>query len=132
MLSVYLYCCLWLIYVPQEGESVSFSCASYDCKSCEEQLLKSYNNILCSVQVCKLVDDYGMVSFSPLDITSEDRCAVYAKVFCKRDCFDAAVGCCNSTTLCGCSIGAVLLQINTAIQYGEDLDVDTKDFGGEE
>ena len=31
-----------------------------------------------------------------------------------------------------CSIAAVLLQIDTAIQYGEDLDVNTRDYGGDE
>jgi hypothetical protein len=31
-----------------------------------------------------------------------------------------------------CSIAAVLLQIDTAIQYGEDLDVETRDYGGED
>lgn len=49
--------------------------------------------------VAKLVDDYGMVSFTPIDISDED------------------------------SIAAALLQIDTAIQYGEDQEVATKDFG---
>ena len=35
------------------------------------------------------------------------------------------------THCCACSIAAVLLQIDTAIQYGEDLDPDTRDRGPE-
>lgn len=53
-------------------------------------------------EVAKLVDDYGMVSFTPLDISDED------------------------------SIAATLLQVDTAIQYGEDTEVQTKDIGGED
>lgn len=26
------------------------------------------------MQVAKLVDDYGMVSFTPMDVSDEDRC----------------------------------------------------------
>ncbi|KAK9814787.1 hypothetical protein WJX72_011474 [[Myrmecia] bisecta] len=49
--------------------------------------------------VASLVDDYSMVSFMPLDIDDED------------------------------SIGDVVQQIDMALQYGEDIEVKTKDFG---
>lgn len=28
------------------------------------------------MQVAKLVDDYGMVSFTPMDVSDEDRCEI--------------------------------------------------------
>lgn len=48
--------------------------------------------------VAGLLDEYSLVSFVPLDITDED------------------------------SIGEVLLQIDMAIQYGEDADVRVREF----
>lgn len=46
------------------------------------------------------MDEYSLVSFVPLDISDED------------------------------SIGEVLLQIDMAIQYGEDADVKVREFEG--
>jgi hypothetical protein len=103
--------------------------------------------------VAKLVDGFGMVGFSPLDISDEDRCGNRPRhCFCKC----TALGClvrnsamhahagrtartcvcsrllsrqrwAGTQVVCTCSIAAVLLQIDMAIQYGEDLDVDTRD-----
>ncbi|KAF6256362.1 hypothetical protein COO60DRAFT_1640782 [Scenedesmus sp. NREL 46B-D3] len=50
--------------------------------------------------VASLLDEYSLVSFVPLDISDED------------------------------SIGEVLLQIDMAIQYGEDADVKVREFEG--
>jgi hypothetical protein len=52
--------------------------------------------------VAGLLDEYSLVSFVPLDISDED------------------------------SIGEVLLQIDMAIQYGEDADVKIREFEGPE
>jgi hypothetical protein len=52
--------------------------------------------------VAGLLDEYSLVSFVPLDISDED------------------------------SIGEVLLQIDMAIQYGEDADVKIREFEGAE
>ncbi|WIA34439.1 hypothetical protein OEZ86_012773 [Tetradesmus obliquus] len=52
--------------------------------------------------VAGLLDEYSLVSFVPLDITDED------------------------------SIGEVLLQIDMAIQYGEDAEVKIREFEGQE
>jgi hypothetical protein len=52
--------------------------------------------------VAGLLDEYSLVSFVPLDISDED------------------------------SIGEVLLQIDMAIQYGEDADVMIREFEGQE
>eukprot|EP00882_Tetradesmus_deserticola_P005090 GHRQ01005362.1.p1 GENE.GHRQ01005362.1~~GHRQ01005362.1.p1 ORF type:complete len:277 (+),score=129.82 GHRQ01005362.1:409-1239(+) len=52
--------------------------------------------------VAGLLDEYSLVSFVPLDISDED------------------------------SIGEVLLQIDMAIQYGEDADVKVREFDGQE
>lgn len=53
---------------------------------------------LLSETIAKLIDDYSLVRFMPLDINDED------------------------------SIENLMLTIDNAIQYGEDLDVRTKDF----
>ncbi|XP_076811111.1 GPN-loop GTPase 3-like [Clavelina lepadiformis] len=49
--------------------------------------------------ICQIIDDYGLVRFLPLDRSDEE------------------------------SISIVLQHIDTAIQYGEDLEVQTRDFG---
>lgn len=51
------------------------------------------------LQVAQLLEDYSMVSFTPLDIGDEE------------------------------SIEACLMQVDTAIQYGEDQDVKTRELG---
>lgn len=48
--------------------------------------------------VARLIEEFSLVGFVPLDISDED------------------------------SMGDLLLQIDTAIQYGEDADVKTRDF----
>lgn len=50
--------------------------------------------------MCSLLDEYSLVSFIPLDISDED------------------------------SIGEVLLQIDMAIQFGEDADVKIREIEG--
>ncbi len=52
--------------------------------------------------VAGLLDEYSLVSFLPLDISDED------------------------------SIGEVLLQIDMAIQFGEDADVKVREFDAPE
>lgn len=49
--------------------------------------------------MAELLDDYSMVSFTPLDIGDEE------------------------------SIEACLMQVDSAIQYGEDQDVKTHELG---
>lgn len=55
-----------------------------------------YGNLTCSL--AKVLDDYSLVKFFPLDITNEEN------------------------------IQDLLIMIDTTVQYGEDLDVKTKDF----
>ena len=89
--------------------------------------------------MAKLVDDYGMVSFTPLDIRDEDRYGTAARS-CGLPVLAHIVQCiccvrvCMFWQSCGhvCSIAATLLQVDTAIQYGEDTEVQTKDIGSED
>lgn len=55
-----------------------------------------YGNLTCSL--AKVLDDYSLVKFFPLDITNEEN------------------------------IQDLLIMIDQTVQYGEDLDVKTKDF----
>lgn len=58
-----------------------------------------------NVELTKLLDDYDMVSFIPLDITDED------------------------------SVDALMLQVDNAIAYGENMEPkepnDFEDYGGD-
>jgi len=49
--------------------------------------------------VCQLLDEYSLVTFTPLDVTDEE------------------------------SVEACLVQVDSTVQFGEDQDVRTKDFG---
>lgn len=86
------------------------------------------------------MDDYGMVSFTPMDISDEDRCDKSTLQVCSlksdlsEQTHESFRYACNSSNsqpirLVWYSIAAALLQVDTAIQYGEDQEVATKDFG---
>ncbi len=62
---------------------------------------KQFNTL--NISICKLLEEYSLVNFLPLDVTDED------------------------------SLESVLMQVNSTIQFGEDLEPRTQDFeDGEE